>query len=126
MTTTSWTKRWRRRFRPATHLANTVETGIRIAPDAPPPGSPVVLDRPEASRFEAVVDGQAAFLQYERRPHSFVLAHTEVPNALRGQGVGNALARFALASARAEGVTIVVRCPFVRAYLQKHRDVARP
>jgi hypothetical protein len=42
-----------------------------------PPAVPVVRDRPEASRFEAVVDGQAAFLEYERRPHSFVLAHTD-------------------------------------------------
>jgi predicted GNAT family acetyltransferase len=51
-----------------------------------------------------------------------VLAHTEVPESLRGKGVGGALAKAGLAFARAQGLPVVVRCPFVRAYLQKHRD----
>jgi predicted GNAT family acetyltransferase len=101
--------------------ANTVETGIRIAADSSMTAGPVVRDRPEANRLEAVVDGQVAFLQYERRPDAFVLAHTEVPASLRGKGVASALAKAGLALARSAGLPIVVRCPFVRAYLQKHR-----
>ena len=80
----------------------------------------VVRDRREASRFEALVDGQTAFLQYERRPGAIVLVHTEVPEALRGKGIGSEVVRFALQSARAEGLTIVAQCPFVRDYLKKH------
>jgi predicted GNAT family acetyltransferase len=83
-----------------------------------------VRDHREASRFEAVIDGQVAFLQYERRPDAFVFLHTEVPESQRGRGIATLLAKVGLQSARAEGLPIVVRCPFVRAYLQKHRNVA--
>jgi hypothetical protein len=51
---------------------NTVETGIRVAAPAPAP----VIDHREASRFELTVDGQTAFLQYERTPKSLALVHT--------------------------------------------------
>lgn len=84
----------------------------------------VVRDHAEASRFEAIIGGQVAFLQYERRPDAFVFLHTEVPESLRGRGIASLLAKAALQSARAEGLPIVVRCPFVRAYLRKHPDVA--
>jgi predicted GNAT family acetyltransferase len=82
-----------------------------------------VRDHREASRFEAVVDGEVAFLQYERRPNAFVFLHTEVPESLRGRGIASQLAQVGLQSARAEGLPIVVRCPFVQAYLKKHRAV---
>jgi uncharacterized protein len=82
----------------------------------------VVRDHREASRFEAVVDGQVAFLEYERRPTAFVLVHTEVPESLRGHGIATQLAKAALQSARSEGLPVVVRCPFVRAYLQRHPE----
>jgi predicted GNAT family acetyltransferase len=84
----------------------------------------VVRDNADASRFEAVIEGQVAFLQYERRPDAFVFLHTEVPEAFRGRGIAGLLAEAGLRSARAEGLPIVVRCPFVRAYLRKHPDVA--
>ncbi len=83
--------------------------------------APTVRDHREASRFEVVQDGQVAFLQYERQPKAFVFVHTEVPETLRGRGIGSLLAKVGLESARAEGLPIVVRCPFVRAYLEKHR-----
>ena len=104
--------------------ANTVETGIRVKVAASYAPELAVRDDREASRFEAVSDGQVAFLQYERRPHAFVFLHTEVPESLRGKGIASQLAKAGLQAARAEGLPIVVRCPFVRAYLQKHRVVA--
>jgi predicted GNAT family acetyltransferase len=104
--------------------ANTVVTGTRVEVESSHASELAVRDHREASRFEAVRDGQVAFLQYERRPDAFVFLHTEVPEPLRGRGIASQLAKVALESARAEGLPIVVRCPFVRAYLQKHRVVA--
>ena len=101
---------------------NTPETGIRVELDSATPGEVVIRDHREVRRFETVVDGQVAFLQYERRPQAFVVLHTEVPESLRGRGIGGQLAKTALESARSEGLPVVVRCPFVRAYLQKHRE----
>jgi predicted GNAT family acetyltransferase len=99
--------------------ANTVETGVRVEDESSNAPEFAVRDHREASRFEVVKDGQVAFLQYERRPDAFVFSHTEVPESLRGRGIANQLVKVGLQSARAEGLPIVVRCPFVRAYLQK-------
>jgi Predicted acetyltransferase len=66
------------------------------------------------------MDGETAVLVYERRPTSLVLVHTEVPPALRGRHFGDALAKAALDAADAEGLSVVVVCPFVNAYLRKH------
>jgi predicted GNAT family acetyltransferase len=100
--------------------ANTVETGINLKVTTPDTPGVVLRDNRDANRFEAIIDGQTAFLQYERRPPAIVLVHTEVPEALRGKGVGSEVVRFALQSARAEGLSIVAKCPFVRDYLKKH------
>ena len=79
-----------------------------------------VIDNPALSRFELAIDGQTAFLSYERKADSLRLIHTEVPEALRGRGFGETLVKGALEAARAEGVRVVAVCPFVRAYLTKH------
>ena len=103
--------------------ANTPETGIRLGTDVE---DPPVRDNREASRFEAVKDGHLSFLQYTRRANDIVLIHTEVPEALRGHGIASVLARTALTAARAEGLPIVVICPFVRAYLRRHPEMRAP
>ena len=82
--------------------------------------SGVVTDNREASQFELVLDGQTAVLTYERTPTSLVLVHTEVPPSLRGRHLADALAKAAIDAAHAEGLQIVVVCPFVKAYLRKH------
>jgi hypothetical protein len=102
--------------------ANTVETGIRVGPGA---AAPDVIDNREAQRFEVTVDGQTAVLHYERRPHSIVLVHTEVPPPLRGRHLADLLAKAAVDRAHAEDLQVVVVCPFVTAYLQKHPEQAR-
>ena len=82
--------------------------------------SGIVVDNRPASRFELPIDGQTAFLTYERTADSIRLLHTEVPEALRGRHFGETLVQGALELARAERLHVVVVCPFVRAYLRKH------
>jgi hypothetical protein len=53
-----------------------------------------------------------------------VLVHTGVPGALEGRGVGGLLVRAAVGYAAGEGLTVVPACPFARAWLQRHPDVA--
>jgi predicted GNAT family acetyltransferase len=98
--------------------ANTVETGIRVGE-----AEAAVRDNRGAARFEVAVDGEVAFLQYERRPDAIVLVHTEVPPAFRRRGVASMLAKSALEAARAQGLRVIARCAFVRAYLQKHPEL---
>ena len=110
--------------------ANTVETGIQLEIElSRPAGEVVVRDNAERHRFEAVVDGHVAFLAYERRPTEIVFLHTEVPEALRGRGIANQLAKAGLQAARDAHLRFVVYCPFVRAYLNKHpeaRGISEP
>ena len=79
-----------------------------------------VTDNKTDNRFELTIDGHTAFLLYERRPQALALIHTEVPEALRGRHLGDALAKAAIDVARADGIRIVPVCPFVQAYLHKH------
>jgi uncharacterized protein len=66
------------------------------------------------------VNGETAFLVYERTADALTLIHTEVPPALRGHHLGEALVEAALQAGRAAGLRIVAVCPFVRAYMRNH------
>lgn len=79
-----------------------------------------VVDNTAAERFELQVEGQMAFLTYERANGALTLLHTEVPEALRGHHIGERLVKGALEAGRVEGLRIIPVCPFVRAYLRKH------
>jgi predicted GNAT family acetyltransferase len=83
---------------------------------------PNVLDNREAKQFEITIDGHTAVLRYERTPTALVLIHTEVPPELRGRHLADQLAKAGIDAAHAEKLTLMVICPFVRAYLRKHPD----
>lgn len=83
------------------------------------------MDRPNAGRYEALVgDAIAGFLEYRRGPARLLLRHTEVDPAFEGRGIGSALARRAVDDARAARLTVIVVCPFVRAWLARHPEDA--
>jgi len=83
-----------------------------------------VRNNPALSRYEMVVDGVTAFIEYRREGDVLALTHTEVPKALSGRGVGSALARGTLNRIRAAGQTIRPLCPFIAAFIQRHPDDA--
>jgi len=89
---------------------------------APPP-SYAIRDNSEEHRFEADLgDGSVASAEYRLLPDKIVFTHTQVPPAYEGQGIGSALIRFALASARTRGLKVVPVCPFFAAYFKKHAE----
>jgi uncharacterized protein len=104
--------------------ANTVQTGVGSGSESGSSNTPGIRDNRTESRFELTRDGQTAILVYERTPKSFVLVHTEVPPALRGHRLGEALVKAGVEAARAEGLTIIATCPFAREYLRKHPPTA--
>jgi uncharacterized protein len=75
------------------------------------------------SRFEFEQDGYTAWLEFDRDDRGWMtLWHTEVPPALRGQGIAATLARTALEYARDENLKVDVICPLVLNYLQKNPE----
>ncbi len=75
-----------------------------------------------AKRFQAQVDGKRAFIQYRLQADQITYLHTEVPEALEGQGIGSRLAKAALDYARANHLKVVLLCPFVAAYIHRHTE----
>jgi uncharacterized protein len=67
---------------------------------------------------------RAARLIYRREgSNKVVLVHTEVGEAMRGQGAGLRLVKEAVRWARAEQLEIVPRCPFARAIFEKRPEL---
>lgn len=83
-----------------------------------------VRDNAARSRFELDAGGVTVFMNYRLAGDVISLDHTETPVAARGRGLASALVAGVLQIARAHGLKIVPRCPFVRAYLDKHPEQA--
>jgi hypothetical protein len=84
-----------------------------------------VKDSPEQHRFQVVVDGRTrGFAAYRQREGAIVITHSEVDPALRGQGVGQELARRTLDLVRERGDRVVAQCPFFARYIAEHPEYA--
>ncbi len=56
------------------------------------------------------------------RPGLIAFVHTEVDERLKGRGLGDRLIRFALEDARTRGLAVLPFCPFVKAFIERHRE----
>lgn len=83
-----------------------------------------VIDNPAKSRFEMAVGDEVAIAEYRIEDGRLVLTHTEVPEALSGQGIGSRLAKGVFELIRASGRHVIVRCPFMAAYMARHPELA--
>lgn len=72
-------------------------------------------------RYAAEIAGHNAEMTFSRVNAGLIIVdHTGVPDALRGQGVGQALAVHAVEEARKGGWKILPLCPFMRAQALRH------
>ncbi|HEX2790486.1 MAG TPA: GNAT family N-acetyltransferase [Steroidobacteraceae bacterium] len=79
-----------------------------------------VTDNPARSRYELVLDGGIAFIDYHRIGNLRVLTHSEVPPALRGRGIGAQLTAGALQLAREQGERVEARCSYVAQFIARN------
>lgn len=83
-----------------------------------------VRNNEEAQQYEAEVNGDLAFIRYERRDNSIIFIHTQVPEALEGHGIAAKMAKTALDDARARHLAVIPLCPYVASYIRRHPDYA--
>jgi len=82
-----------------------------------------IRDDPVGQRYEARLgDRVVGYTEYRRVRGRVIFIHTEVDPAMEGKGIGGRLAAGALDDVRAQGVTFSVKCPFIAAYLRRHRQ----
>ncbi len=82
----------------------------------------VVKNNEARSRFEIDVNGEVAELVYSLDRDRITLVHTAVPKALEGHGIAGKLAKYGLDHARSNGLEVVVACPYVASYIERHPE----
>src|ERR1700733_13107155 len=82
-----------------------------------------VADARERERYELSIDGEVVgFTAYRARPGLIAFVHTEVDERLQGRGLADRLIRFALEDARTRRLAVLPFCPFVKAFIERHRE----
>ena len=73
--------------------------------------------------YRADDTGEEAEITFSRvSPTRIIVDHTGVPDSMRGQGVGKALAQHVVEDARAKGTAIIPLCPFFKSLAQRNDD----
>ncbi|WOK08012.1 GNAT family N-acetyltransferase [Imperialibacter roseus] len=82
------------------------------------------INNPDKKRFELEIDGVLSVIEYtfKKSTNQMFLVHTEVDPSLRGKGVASKIVKEALDIIRKEGHELVPLCPFVVAFLKKHKE----
>jgi len=73
-------------------------------------------------RFEILLDGNCAVLDYEISGGTVIVTHTEVPPQCRGRGLAEALVRAALAWIGREGLRVEPRCEYAARFIERHPE----
>ena len=79
-----------------------------------------VQHEPHAARFVARIEGMESVVDYRLVGGTMTITSTEVPPALRGQGVAAELVRTALQTARQRGWKVVPMCSYAARYIDRH------
>jgi predicted GNAT family acetyltransferase len=88
-----------------------------------------IVDERMDGHYTAYLDGHRVGLAtWVKVKEMVVLPHAEVDPSMRGEGIGSLLARRIFDDARAEGLLVVPRCPFMKRWADLHpdyRDIVR-
>ena len=82
--------------------------------------TPSIVHNSAAQRFETTVEGHLSMIEYRLDGDAIIFTHTEVPEALRGQGLASKLVEVAVTFARTENKRIMSECSYVTAWLSRH------
>jgi predicted GNAT family acetyltransferase len=78
----------------------------------------------EESRFEIVLDGHIAMIEFllnEGKNH-IILTHTEVPPEYSGQGIAASMAKYALEFADTNNLKVTSLCSYIDTYIKRNPE----
>jgi uncharacterized protein len=81
----------------------------------------LITNNIEARRFQAVLGGHLALLNYQVRGGVFQIDYVYVPVGYRGRGIAGQLMEAALTYARSAGLKVVPVCSYAQAYMTRSR-----
>lgn len=82
-----------------------------------------MANAPDRERYEISIEGEVVgFTAYRTQPGVIAFVHTEVDEHYQGRGLADRLIRFALEDARARDLAVLPFCPFVKAFIERHRE----
>lgn len=81
-----------------------------------------VINNEGERRYELDAGGSVAIAAYREEGDTIAFTHTEVPEALEGQGIGSRLVRGALEDVRRRGLKARPLCSFVAGYMDRHPE----
>lgn len=84
-----------------------------------------LADNASEKRYEALLDGSTARVEYIKAQNKIYLTHTEVPSALEGKGIGSALVHKVLEDIDRQNLILIPLCPFVALYLKRHPELKK-
>ena len=76
----------------------------------------------DLGRFELLMEGNMAVLDYRMDDSVIIFTHTGVPAELEGRGIGSQLVRAGLDFARVNMLRVVPACWFVAGYIERHPE----
>lgn len=85
-----------------------------------------VVDAPDRRRYEGYLEGlaePAAIVTYRRDGERVALLHTEVRPEHEGRGIASRIVTAVFEDARARGLRVIARCPYILAWLPRHPEV---
>jgi predicted GNAT family acetyltransferase len=81
-----------------------------------------VTDNKAIHKYEMIVEGHRAFIDYKINGNKIYLLHTEVDPELEGRGVARALVEKTLRDIEARGMKLVPLCTYVQHFLTRHPE----
>lgn len=86
------------------------------------PAPHTVINNEANQQLEVWLDGEVATLTYRYYKKDIAFMHTTVPPSMEGKGVATALAKEAFRLAASLKKMVMVYCPFVAGFVQRHPE----
>lgn len=83
---------------------------------------PEILHHEEKCRFESIVDGYTAYVEYRITNNAIDITHTIVPREIGGRGIASALVEAAYSYGDSQGLQRKATCAYAAAWLKRQNE----